>query len=278
MLPFGVEVREVDLASASAAEFAAIDALFQRQSFVVFREQSTDAEAQVQLVARYAEVIDEAGSGGKHVFVEHDPPTSQRRWPNPGVGRLLFHRDLTFHSDEIHVISLAAEVLPASGGATLFANGAHTASRLTPELRAQVEPLIALHVYDPSIPLEARPFRDEDLGQVPCRGARPVISKHPYGQCDVVTVTEYHVDHLIGRSRDESRPILDALYGVLYDEGNIYRHEWSEGDLLLFDNRVVQHAREDFNVSERRRLRRVAGGNRASAEALYSSWRVSAAG
>ena len=41
------------------------------------------------------------------------------------------------------------------------------------------------------------------------------------------------------------------------DEFN-YVHEWSVGDLLLWDNRCTQHARRDFDPDERRLMRRFA--------------------
>jgi taurine dioxygenase len=39
--------------------------------------------------------------------------------------------------------------------------------------------------------------------------------------------------------------------------GGHYAHKWRPGDLLLWDNRCTQHARNDFSDAERRLLRRV---------------------
>jgi alpha-ketoglutarate-dependent taurine dioxygenase len=37
----------------------------------------------------------------------------------------------------------------------------------------------------------------------------------------------------------------------------VYRHEWRQHDLVIWDNRCVLHARSNFDASEARKLRRV---------------------
>ena len=38
----------------------------------------------------------------------------------------------------------------------------------------------------------------------------------------------------------------------------IYAHVWRPGDVVIWDNFAVAHARTDFDPAERRRLRRMA--------------------
>ena len=51
--------------------------------------------------------------------------------------------------------------------------------------------------------------------------------------------------------------LLSDLFDRLEAPDIRYTHVWQTGDLLMWDNRFVQHARTDFPTTERRLLRRV---------------------
>ncbi len=59
----------------------------------------------------------------------------------------------------------------------------------------------------------------------------------------------------------ESRALLDELCDHGEQPRFIYQHRWRVGDLLIWDNRCVTHARTDFAPSERRLLKRVTVGD-----------------
>jgi len=44
---------------------------------------------------------------------------------------------------------------------------------------------------------------------------------------------------------------------VLYQPETVYAHEWREGDLVIWDNIALQHARAQVLPDTRRTLRRV---------------------
>ena len=46
----------------------------------------------------------------------------------------------------------------------------------------------------------------------------------------------------------------------LYSPAYVYEHRWSEGDLILWDNRALQHARDALDPNAPRTLRRVSVG------------------
>ena len=46
-------------------------------------------------------------------------------------------------------------------------------------------------------------------------------------------------------SRAESDSLLEELYTCLYDPQHVYVHGWEPGDLLIWDNLTVQHARPE---------------------------------
>jgi taurine dioxygenase len=40
---------------------------------------------------------------------------------------------------------------------------------------------------------------------------------------------------------------LEELFAHLYDEGMLWKHEWRQGDLVMWDNIAMQHARPDVS-------------------------------
>jgi taurine dioxygenase len=56
---------------------------------------------------------------------------------------------------------------------------------------------------------------------------------------------------VIGMSEPESDALLDELFAYLYAEKRIYEHAWRAGDIVIWDNRAVQHARAEIQGGTR---------------------------
>lgn len=74
---------------------------------------------------------------------------------------------------------------------------------------------------------------------------------HPLLICNTLMA-----DFIVGLPKDQSDALLERLCQELEQPEFIYEHVWKVGDLLLWDNLAVQHARTDFDPNERRALRR----------------------
>ena len=67
-------------------------------------------------------------------------------------------------------------------------------------------------------------------------------------------------DSVVGLPEAESEALLARCWAALYAPGNVYEHVWSGGDLVIWDNLALHHARSA--VTGRRTLRRVPVGTR----------------
>jgi taurine dioxygenase len=56
-------------------------------------------------------------------------------------------------------------------------------------------------------------------------------------------VSQQMTREIVGLSADESENLLQTLFAHLYKPGMVYEHEWHDGDLVIFDNIAMQHAR-----------------------------------
>ena len=65
------------------------------------------------------------------------------------------------------------------------------------------------------------------------------------------------IRHIEGRTCAESDELIDAIFAELYEPSNVYVHHWTVGDLVIWDNLLLQHGRPANPNSVRRSLRRV---------------------
>ena len=70
-------------------------------------------------------------------------------------------------------------------------------------------------------------------------------------------VNEDMTGTIIGMSEQESDELLDELFSYLYAKENVYEHSWQQGDIVIWDNLAVQHARRAITSSASRTLQRV---------------------
>lgn len=70
-----------------------------------------------------------------------------------------------------------------------------------------------------------------------------------------------HAFGIPGMSEEESEKLMDDLTAFACQAPRVYRHNWSVGDLVVWDNRCFLHRGRPYDPKEQRKLRgtRVAG-------------------
>jgi taurine dioxygenase len=103
-----------------------------------------------------------------------------------------------------------------------------------------------------------------------------VIQRHPRTGAPLLFANEYYMSHVLELPAEAGERVIHEACEVLYQPEGIYAHEWREGDLVVWDNIALQHARAEVRPDTRRTLRRVlvnemtgsGAGARAPAPAL----------
>jgi taurine dioxygenase len=271
--PFGVAVRGIDLRDLDD-DGRRLDELFAKHSLVVIRGQVLTDDEQVAFASRFGSVLDEGG-GHPFSYIAHDPERQRS-----GLGADIPQDELSFHRDQMFTTSppvvqiLHPLALPTTGGETVFVHGGDAFAALPAETRQRLEGLTAIHLYDPRVPLTSGRYRESIVGPGSFHAEHPVIAPHPFGAGDVLTVTYQHTDRIVGLPPGKSDALLAELFAVLYAPERVYRHEWRSGDVVVWDNRVVQHGRGTFDRSERRVMRRCVVGSPEGARTFVEGWRA----
>jgi taurine dioxygenase len=176
---------------------------------------------------------------------------------------ILPHGDIVFHMDQVQyetpclAMSLYGIEVPSKGGETLFSNAIAAYDALTDETKQRLATLTGFNCYFYDSPNMMRRVTEREENAP--RAIHPVVRTHPETGRKAIHVSRLSTDYILELDKDESDRLLEELFTKLEDESFVYQHAWSPGDLVIWDNRCVMHARNDYDsVNERRLLRRIA--------------------
>lgn len=182
-----------------------------------------------------------------------------------------WHTDVTFVVTPPTASILVGDVVPESGGDTLWADMRTAYERLAAPLRDLVDGLEAVHRISP-LAYWGEPFDTAlsraDAAQLLQQAAtvppvvHPVVRVHPTTGRRSLFVNPGFTTHIVGFSRIESDALLSLLYAHATQPELIVRHRWRPGDVVIWDNRATMHYAADDYGTTARRMRRVtlAGG------------------
>jgi alpha-ketoglutarate-dependent taurine dioxygenase len=256
----GVQISELDV-SASLPQYTlqALKALMDLHGLLLFREQAVTAERQVSLVSAFGPVAAN-GDGSLFKHVANNPTGGSIDFVSES--RLLMHSDLQYAPLALLGLSLYGQSIGAAAPPTLFANAARAYEGLSDALKSRIDSLMVLQATDlrPGSTLSYRPRLADVVGRPHAdfpRSVHPLVFRHPRTRTPVLFASEHQSVHIVGLSEMESETLIEELFGALYRQENMYRHEWRPGDLLIWDNISLQHGRPETPAGSPRVLRRV---------------------
>lgn len=252
----GVEILGLDLRSPiDAASAAQIAAAYREHHLLLIRQPEVSDADQLRFTRLFGEVLvrnSYDGSIGKEFyFISNNRPDGALP-----VGEIEFHHDHLFYAQPLKTAFLYAIEVPASGSATRFRNVNALYESLPAELRTRADSVRCLHFfnYDDNYGGRQDPTKDSPRAQ---RAWHPLVWTHPdtgrkaLWNVRITTVDYQGVDHAGGEA------LLQQLWDIAEQStGFDYTHEWRTGDLIVWDNRMLAHARLPFQSHEPRTLRR----------------------
>lgn len=250
----GAEVTGVDLRRPLDDEtVAAIRRAWFEHLLLCFPGQPLSPEELIAFTERFGPVDDNrAIPHNRHPAFEQvvlisNKPIANKPWNGYRNGQ-NWHSDLSYTVRPSNGTLLVCQERPDVGGDTMFANMYMAYERLSPTLRAFLDGLSAVHDITLVKNLEQRePEVVATMRRLNPPVVHPAVRVHPETGRRALFVNE-RVRRFVGMTEDESRPILDFLnrHAVSYEF--LYRHCWTVGDLVMWDNRCTMHiALADFD-------------------------------
>jgi taurine dioxygenase len=243
--PFGVEA-QLEWAGRPTGEVAEeLRQLYRRDGLVLLRSLALSMDDQLDLCSLFGPVMRESI---ENYFVSNVRPDGLL-----GTRELLFHNDIPYVTFPYLGGSLHAVEVEAGASPTRFASGFRAWDRMPAQLRTRVDGLTALHVRER---VEGRRSRLSDMIAGDTCAAHPIIRHRESDGRAFLFVNQAMTAQIVGLDPAESDALLEELFGYLYADDAVYEHRWTEGDIVIWDNLGVQHARSRLTPA-RRTLQRV---------------------
>lgn len=228
----GASIEDVRLATLTDAEFDAIRRAFLDHSVLVFPGQHLSVEDHVGFAQRW-------GPFSTSPFVPYlsDHP-GVLQLSNLGKAKSVtenWHYDSTFLPEPPSMTILSARQIPV-GGDTMWSSQYHAYETLSDGMKALLE---GVRGEFAGTRLAKRIGKDTDIPW----SLHPIVRTHPETGRKALFVG-HPVDtlrRLEDMTLEESLPLIEYLYAHSTRPDRIYRHHWSEGDVVMWDNRCTMH-------------------------------------
>ncbi len=263
--PAGVEITGINLAGAlDTAVVDEIETAFDAHGVLLVRDQTLTPDTQLSFAHRFGE-IEVNYNSEKYGLPEHPEiylisnitdngtPIGSRR-----AGE-AWHSDMIYSKKPPRATMLYALEVPELHGLTLgdtaFANAAAAWEALPAEMQREVAGLEG--IFD---------FRGRKRSEAPDAATvaryppvtHPLVRTHPRTGRKSLYVNRDDCTGIVGWPEDRAAALVTALSDHVVRPEFVYRHQWRQGDVVMWDNCTVQHmAILDYDLPQRRLMHRL---------------------
>ena len=260
----GARIEGVDVRRLDDAGLAELRALICEHEVVCLPGQSLTAHEQVEFSHRL-------GPAAESPFIEpsaeHPEVIKVLKQPQDGTSLNFggaWHSDFSFQPNPPSFTALFAIDIPEFGGDTCFSSMTKAYDALTPRQKEDLLPLRAVHTARDAYSPRLQPLHSGLSGMsIVCDESAHDVTLHPLVRVHAETgktvlfYNRAYVRDLVGiADEEEKRRLLEWLHLHTTDPRFGYRHRWTEGDLLIWDNRSTQHYALNDYTGSRRELHR----------------------
>jgi len=193
--------------------------------------------------------------------------------PEYVLGTFFWHIDgVTIDQPLPKATLLTARKLSPTGGQTEFASTYAAFEHLPEAEKKALEALKVVHRMEASMRPVFDELTEENLAR--WRGmsevmVHPLVWTHNSGRKSLVTGS--HADSVVGQPIPHGRSLLVRLQEWAAQPAFSYRHEWQEGDLVIWDNCGCMHRVVPYDENSGRRMHRttIMGEERVSGSMPY---------
>lgn len=262
---FGVNAKEVP----DRATVEAIEQAMDRYAVCVLRGQFVSDDEQIQFSEKLGEIsyaLNPGRATGQNARLRrelydisnlnegHDILAEDDRRRVYREGDRLWHTDRSFIKADTTYSLLSAREVPPQGGDTYFADMRAAYDALPDAMKARIADLRCEHSLWYSRGLAgAKPdtFRPDETASMP-GATQPLVRVHARtGRKSLVLAS--HASHIIGMPVEEGRALLKELTDFAIQPQFVYVHRWSQGEIVIWDNRCTMHRGSHFDDKRYRR-------------------------
>ena len=270
--PCGALVRGIDLSRPlAAAHSAELRALWLAHQVLAFPDQPL-ALAELE---RFAQSIGPFGADPYFESIPGHPHVAQVRREADETSSIFadsWHSDWSFLASPPAATLLYGEVIPPVGGDTLFANQYQAWDALPAAMRRELSNKMGVHSARRGYSRQGR-YGQADVGRsmairyddsALATQLHPIARTHPETGRVALYISPGYTIGIDAMPDDEAAELLRELFAHQVRPEFVYRHRWSPGMLVMWDNRCLVHAATGGYQGHRRLLHRITVGERVA--------------
>jgi taurine dioxygenase len=272
------------LSSAGAAEIIGLDCahfldeatlaelrrVMREHPVVVIRNQTLTAKQQ----AAFSRQIGPIEAQDRKTYCHPDDPdililSNEIRPDGSAVGIVdagdYWHSDSSHLDEPCRATVLYAVRNPTSGGDTEFCNMYQVYDALPDDLKRRIAGRYGIHhvskARNPRVAVStartdaAAYYKEREAATADVR--QPMVRTHPETGRQALYVSPRFTIGIADMPDEEAQPLLDRLFAIMLDQCFHYRHRWHDGDLVIWDNRCLNHrACGGYSLPDIRRMHR----------------------
>jgi alpha-ketoglutarate-dependent 2,4-dichlorophenoxyacetate dioxygenase len=251
------------------ATIKAIEDTINRHAVLVFPSQRITDEQQIDFSARFGSLettvkayrsdfrprLDLRVSDVSNLDHNNQIRANNDRLRLNALGNRLWHSDSSFKRIPARFSLLSARTIPSEGGETQFADMRAAWDALPDKMKARLEGLICEHTQLFSrARIGFTDWSDEERAKM-APVAQVLVRTHP-GSGRKSLYLSSHAGRIRGMEDPEARMLLLDLTEHATQPQFTYTHQWTVGDLVMWDNRCTMHRARAYDESEVRDMHR----------------------
>lgn len=265
----GAEIIGADLTRPlSDAEFAQIHAAFYEHEVIFFRGQELSDEDHIRFSARFGALRKLKLTNVLHVRHPEIMVISNIKKDGEYIGSydagVFWHTDGAYLANPHAVSALRALQVPVVDGHVLgdtqYTSVSKAYDALPASMKKRLEGLQAVQSIMHRLKQTLDSGIKKDYGaavKADPEAVHPLVRVHPVNGRKCLYVTEGYTSRILGVPEDESRELIQELTAHCIKPEFIYRHNWRQHDLVMWDDCATQHkATFDYPASTPRLMHR----------------------
>jgi taurine dioxygenase len=242
----GVKVSGVDVKTLDDAGFAPIYQAWLDHNVLVVAGQDLTLEDFIRYSRRFGAVVPHPSKSTRHPEYPDVTMLGADKFDADGKlneaiyrrGAEGWHTDGAYDSVPFKATQLYALAIPDTGGDTLFASGYAAYDALPQRLKQRLQGVDGAFTYGGRRKAQAL-LNPEDRNLPPV--FHPIVRTHTETSRKSLYFDPGKILFIEGASAQESDDLIDELTTFMIQPDGEYRHRWSVGDIVIWDNRCSYH-------------------------------------
>ena len=262
----GAEVGGIDLGKPLPDKsFEALRSAFEAYRLLIFRNLHWTVDQQVAYSEKFGALEDfpdpkDQAEGHKTVLrvTNIDRATNTiKPVDDPGhksftLGTSAWHIDSSFRTLPSKASVLYALEMPEDGGDTMFADTTLAYDSLSEDRKRALENLVIVHDFEETRRRHKLPPRPPEVQAATPPARQPLVAERANGRRALFIGS--HAASIEGMTCKDARTLIDELEEICTQPAYTYRHEWKDGDMVMFDNICMMHQAMPYDLAKSRRL------------------------